>query len=131
MTDREFLSDTSQSPSAGSGGCFALSDRPAALEDVTRTFRTKVRACSCGCWLFTDRDRYGYAHYKWNGKRRVGHRWLYERLVGPIGDDMTLDHLCDRHRNCVNPDHLEQVSLSENSRRANARRKQQGGYGPK
>ncbi len=101
------------------------------LNDLTRTFRTKVTVCDCGCWLFSSVDRYGYAKYKHNGKSKLGHKFAYERLVGPPPPDHDIDHLCDRHRNCVNPAHMEPVSKSENARRANARRKEQGGYGPK
>ena len=103
-------------------------DRPSDLERLTRDFRTKTTVCACGCWVFARTDRYGYGQFKYRGRNLVAHRFAYDRLVGAIDDDMTLDHSCDRHRNCVNPSHLEQVSRSENSRRANARRKAQGGY---
>lgn len=100
-------------------------------DDLTRTFRTKVTICDCEgcvaydrgpCWLFARTDRYGYSQFKHNGKEKVGHRFAYERLVGPVPPDHDLDHLCDRHRNCVNPAHLEPVTKSENARRANKRR---------
>ena len=45
------------------------------------------------------------------------HRWAYEALVAPIPDGLTIDHLC-RVRHCVNPAHLEVVTLAENIRRA-------------
>lgn len=41
------------------------------------------------------------------------HRMAYERKFGPIPDGMHIDHLC-RTRNCVNPDHMEPVTLEEN-----------------
>lgn len=108
--------------------CEPCDDRPDRLECLTRDFRTKVTVCVCGCWVFGRTDRYGYGQFKFRGRNLIAHRFAYDRLVGEIGDDMTLDHICDRHRNCVNPEHLEQVSRSENSRRANQRRKDQGGY---
>jgi hypothetical protein len=45
------------------------------------------------------------------------HRVAYTDAVGPIPDGLTIDHLC-RTRTCVNPAHLEPVSLAENIRRA-------------
>ena len=41
-------------------------------------------------------------------------------------DDVTIDHLCKGHRNCLNINHMELVSRSENSIRANVRRNQEG-----
>lgn len=42
---------------------------------------------------------------------------VYELFKGKIGDGLVLDHLC-RNRVCVNPDHLEQVTIGENVRRS-------------
>ena len=98
---------------------------------LTRNFRTKVTVCDCGCsggsggtpcWLFSATDRYGYAQFTIRAKKVLGHRYAYEQLVGEIPDDHDLDHTCDRHRNCVNPAHLEPVLKAENARRANDRR---------
>jgi hypothetical protein len=50
------------------------------------------------------------------GKRARAHRFYYEKKCGPIPDGLTLDHLC-RIRACVNPDHLEPVTNTENCRR--------------
>jgi hypothetical protein len=44
------------------------------------------------------------------------HRWLYERWVGPIPEGLVLDHLC-RNMVCVNPKHLEPVTVLENTQR--------------
>lgn len=38
---------------------------------------------------------------------------MYELLVGPIPEGLTIDHLC-RNTMCVNPDHLEPVTHREN-----------------
>lgn len=93
------------------------------LSAVTRTVRTKIVVCDCGCWVWTGSlDRHGYANVKMHGKRVLVHRYIFDRVVGPLGADDTIDHLCDRHRSCVNPDHFEAVPRSENSRRANVRR---------
>ena len=67
-----------------------------------------------GCWLWTgQRDRKGYGRYS----GRSVHRLVYELLVGSIPDGLQIDHLC-RVRNCVNPTHLEPVTLRENLARS-------------
>lgn len=51
------------------------------------------------------------------------HRHSYQSLVGSIPDGLHLDHLC-RVPACVNPEHLEPVTLAENNRRAAAVKKE-------
>jgi len=74
-----------------------------------------------GCWLFTGAlkpNGYGAVEIPGPGPKSVRvHRLVYEHVVGPIPEGLDLDHLC-RVRNCVNPDHLEPVTRSENLRRS-------------
>jgi hypothetical protein len=84
-----------------------------------------------GCWRWPGMtNRNGYARIKvgsrTDGGRRnaVVHRIVYEELVGPIVDE--LDHVWEagcRYKDCHNPDHLEDVTRSENMRRIWALRK--------
>lgn len=73
------------------------------------------------CWLYTGATgKTGYARITLPpGDSKVSiavHRAVYQALVGPIPEGMELDHLC-KNRNCVNPNHLEVVTHTENVRR--------------
>jgi hypothetical protein len=74
------------------------------------------------CWQFTGNKtlgNHGYGVVSVAGTSRVAHRVTYEHYVGPVPVGLQLDHLC-RNQACVNPDHLEPVTASENVRRARA-----------
>jgi transposase len=98
------------------------------MKTVTEQFEDKY--CpepNTGCWLWFGATRNGYGAFLIRGHRSQipAHRWAYEHFVGPIPEGLTLDHyrLNPGPRNapcslvCVNPEHLEPVTRSENSRR--------------
>lgn len=66
-----------------------------------------------GCWLWTASQLNGYGAIKVGGRFRGAHRVGYELYKGPIPNGLVLDHLC-RVPFCVNPDHLEPVTIGEN-----------------
>lgn len=72
------------------------------------------------CWEWTGSRRHdGYGQLRHGGvgaPLQRAHRVVYELFVEPVPDDLVLDHLC-RNRGCVNPDHLEVVTIGENVRR--------------
>ena len=87
--------------------------RPTFLERLVE----KVNPLDTGCWEWTAyRNPMGYGQVGFGGRVVLAHRAVYEVLVRPIPDGLTLDHLC-RNPGCVNPDHLEPVTTQENSRR--------------
>ena len=69
---------------------------------------------NCWEWIGTKSHKYGQF---WNGSKRVqAHRFSYELLNDSIPKGMVIDHLC-RNEGCVNPEHLEVVTHTENVKR--------------
>ena len=73
------------------------------------------------CWIWEAArggGRTGQYGRFYDGQGAVrAHRWAWESVNGPIPEGLPIDHLC-RVKLCVNPDHLEPVPSSENTRRA-------------
>jgi hypothetical protein len=70
-----------------------------------------------GCWDWTaSRFTNGYGCFRLAGETRGAHRVAYEIYVGEIPEGLTIDHLC-RNVLCVNPAHLEAVTMRENTLR--------------
>lgn len=81
-------------------------------------FENSYEMCpDSGCWVWTGakvRDGYGVICEGGNhGRNLRAHRVAYELLVGQIPSGLVIDHLC-RNRACVNPAHLEPVTVREN-----------------
>ena len=85
-----------------------------------------IRVCNDGCWYWMGAlDAYGYGTlgglFNRSKKTIKAHRLAYETFNGPISGNLPLDHICQNHR-CVNPEHLQPVTLRENNRRHAQRR---------
>jgi hypothetical protein len=103
---------------------------PTPIPPYEDRFRERMQPTSTGCILWTGHLNWnGYGRVTYKGRLAGAHRVAYEIFKGPIPDGLQLDHLC-RVRNCVNPEHLEPVTPSENTLRgyrARAEYKTSGG----
>lgn len=87
------------------------------VADLPERIERKIRIVDSGCWEWTASLRpEGYGQVRDRKRMARAHRLVYELLVGPIPEGLPLDHLC-RNRRCVNPTHLEPVTVLENLRR--------------
>lgn len=75
-----------------------------------------------GCWLWTGTiatGGYGRA------SNQPAHRFAFKLLKGGISPNMQLDHLCSV-RNCVNPEHLDSVTIEQDGARKKIRNRWRG-----
>lgn len=97
-------------------------DGPPFTEKERAVLRAKVfigpfnEKLGSNCWEFLGGHTRGYSHVRWATYAGGLHRIVYMRLVSWLETEQHLDHLC-RNRGCVNPEHLEVVTLVENVRR--------------
>jgi hypothetical protein len=67
------------------------------------------------CHVFKGRiDRGGYGRVSIGKVNAYAHRYVWERVHGPIAGELMIDHMC-RRRCCVNVDHLRLVDHKTNS----------------
>ena len=84
-------------------------------DPVKRFHQNYVRVGDC--WQWQGYLTHGYGHLSIGPRGEAvqvpAHRFSYELFVGPIPDNLEIDHLC-RNRGCVNPEHLEPVTRKDN-----------------
>ena len=72
------------------------------------------------CWPWLGRIDNGYGRWAPMGRFRHAHRVAYMTVHGDIPDGLVIDHVRARgcvRTDCVNPNHLEAVTIAENTRR--------------
>lgn len=90
-------------------------------------FAAKIAVAENGCWHWTaSLHPTGYGRFGIKNRIYKAHRVAYEAVRGPIAPGLCIDHVCHNrdsacggawgclHRRCVNPAHLEAVSIVEN-----------------
>jgi hypothetical protein len=94
-----------------------------------RALLERVKVADGECWTWTGATlpsgygRFSFIDRQTGGTRGIyAHRAVYELLgARDLHAGLTIDHLC-RNTSCVNPQHLEPVSMAENTRRVDRRK---------
>jgi len=83
-------------------------------KDVFR-FLSKIQITN-ECWIPNLKKRKdGYTVFTIKRtKEYFGHRLAYSIFKGDLIDGLVIDHIC-RNKSCCNPDHLRQVTQSQNA----------------
>lgn len=90
------------------------------LKELPKNIREKIWVnpeTGCWEWIGSLTAPNGYAQIGINGDKIVVHNLVYELLIGKMDDGLEPDHICLIKR-CVNPEHIEPVTHSENVKRA-------------
>lgn len=88
-----------------------------AVTPATERFSSKYTVDKSGCWCWSAaKTSDGYGQFWGNDSYVYAHRFSYEMHRGNIPSGLVIDHLC-RNPSCVNPEHLECVTMKENTRR--------------
>ena len=84
------------------------------MSELPERFWDKVNKTD-DCWLWTGKIDDGYGRFSYKGISYLVHRLVVATLKEPVLTGMVVDHIC-KVRNCCNPNHLRQVTISENTK---------------
>ena len=85
---------------------------PKTMPTALQRFESKCEKTET-CWIWkAAKNPKGYGRFDGT----YAHRWSYQHYKRKIPAGWQIDHLC-KVTSCVNPDHLEAVTLEENLRR--------------
>lgn len=90
--------------------------------DMRAYIKARVLVDSNGCWLWLLARKpsgYGLIGRVKGRTARLAHKASYLAFVGDYDQSLQLDHTC-KVPECVNPEHLEPVSQTENVHRSKA-----------
>jgi len=88
--------------------------------ELKERFMQKIEKRDNGCWEWIASKHLGYGKFKYKGEMRLAHRVSYEIFIKKIPLGLVVDHIC-YNKGCVNPDHLQLLTLKENSSRGGKR----------
>jgi hypothetical protein len=91
---------------------------PKPVDPIERFHRHYIPEPNSGCWLWLGTvGTAGYGGFVAKSyNETLAHRFAYKAFVGPIPEDMTVDHRCNV-KICVNPDHMRLMTRGQNTSR--------------
>lgn len=82
-------------------------------------FNKKIeKSDNCHSWSAA-RQKQGYGMFSYDGKSMPAHRFAYLLYKGDIAENMVVHQTCE-NSGCVNPEHLELQTKSQNKRSYNS-----------
>ncbi len=84
------------------------------MNTIERFWSRVVQSDGCWEWIGSHFQGTGYSRFCPSHEKSIyAHRFSYELHRGQIPQGLVVDHLCRNH-GCVNPDHLEAVTMRTN-----------------